>query len=464
MNIAIQNLGVLDQADFSLGRLTVICGNNNTGKTYATYALYGFLSFWREIYSIDVKDDSITTLINEGILHLDISQYLGKAEQLLREGCKQYNEQLPMVFAASKARFSNSEFLVSITEDELHPLEHYEQRMQAAKADIFMLSKSNGSNDLTVTLLGDKKNLRVPREVIRKIIGDALKEIVFADIFPRPFIASAERTGAAIFRKELNFARNRLLEEMSQSDKKVNPLNLLFKVYQDYALPVKKNVDFMRDLESLDKKSSFIADRHPQILNDFSDIIGGEYTVNREDQLYYVPKGKKIRLSMDESSSAVRSLLDLGFYLKHVAAPGDLLMVDEPELNLHPSNQCRVAKLLARLVNHGIQVFITTHSDYIIKEFNTLIMLSRKTSHLQGIASREGYKDDELLSHDIIKVYVADKALVDMRDGGRRKQRQTLIEAEISPKYGIEATSFDSTIDEMNRVQEEIVWGENQDD
>ena len=44
MEIKIKNLGVLKQAEFTLGDLTIICGGNNTGKTYATYALFGFLS------------------------------------------------------------------------------------------------------------------------------------------------------------------------------------------------------------------------------------------------------------------------------------------------------------------------------------------------------------------------------------------------------------------------------------
>jgi predicted ATP-dependent endonuclease of OLD family len=76
-------------------------------------------------------------------------------------------------------------------------------------------------------------------------------------------------------------------------------------------------------------------------LTDFADILGGESTVILNDHLYYVPHGKRVKLSMDQSSSAVRSLLDIGFYLKHEAQIGDLLMVDEPELNLHPENQRR---------------------------------------------------------------------------------------------------------------------------
>ncbi|MCD4653411.1 hypothetical protein K8T06_05705, partial [bacterium] len=65
----------------------------------------------------------------------------------------------------------------------------------------------------------------------------------------------------------------------------------------------------------------------------------------------------------------------------------------------------------------------------------------------------------ELITADRVKVYIAEKALVDLGDGGRKKRRQTFIKADISPEYGIEVRTFDTTIDDMNRVQEEIVWG-----
>ncbi len=65
---------------------------------------------------------------------------------------------------------------------------------------------------------------------------------------------------------------------------------------------------------------------------------------------------------MDERSSSVRSMFDIGFYLRHAAERGDLLIVDEPELNLHPENQRRVARLFATLANLGIRVFIATYS------------------------------------------------------------------------------------------------------
>jgi len=51
-----------------------------------------------------------------------------------------------------------------------------------------------------------------------------------------------------------------LLEEMGPVGQNIDPMELLFKVYKDYALPVKTNVDFTRQLETLAKRKSFIAE------------------------------------------------------------------------------------------------------------------------------------------------------------------------------------------------------------
>ncbi|MEQ8386833.1 MAG: AAA family ATPase [Coleofasciculus sp. A1-SPW-01] len=460
MKIQIKNLGVLKQAEFTLGDLTIICGGNNTGKTYATYALFGFLYSWRQIFSIEIESDKIEQLLAEGAARIDITEYIEQAQQIVLQGCQDYTQQLSKIFATSADRFKETEFYVNLDTKHIQLNSRFERRMSTASSDIFSMTKSEESTELVITLLVEQEKAKIPVDIIERIIADALKDIIFAQLLPNPFIASAERTGAAIFRKELNFARNRLLEEMGQADQQINPIELLFKDYEDYALPIKTNVEFTRKLESLVKKSSFIVGNYADVLSDFADIIGGEYTVSRNDELYYLPKGKRVKLSMDESSSAVRSLLDIGFYLNHEAQHGDLLIVDEPELNLHPENQRRIARLFARLVNLGIKVFITTHSDYLIKELNTLIMLNNDKPHLQRIAKEEGYQKAELLRAEKVKVYIAEEARIQLEGKTRKSKYQTLTPANIDPEFGIEARSFDRTIETMNRIQEAIVWGE----
>ncbi|MBD2292394.1 AAA family ATPase [Anabaena sphaerica FACHB-251] len=463
MKIKVKNLGALKQAEFTLGDLTIICGYNNTGKTYATYALFGFLYTWRKMFSIKMNDDKIEQLLADGVIRLDIQEYVNQVEQIVTQGCQAYTQELPKIFAASAERFKESEFQVILDTKNIRLARRFDSEIGSGEVSLFSITKSEESAELVVTLLVEKDKVKIPTLILERLITDALKNIIFVQLFPRPFIASSERTGAAIFRKDLNFDRNRLLEEIGQAGQNMDRTELLLKDYGDYALPIKTNVDFIRRLETIVKKNSFIADKYPDVLVDFADIIGGEYTVTRNDELYYQPKGKRVKLSMDESSSAVRSLLDIGFYLKHEAQSGDLLMVDEPELNLHPENQRRVARLFARLVNLGIKVFITTHSDYIIKELNTLIMLNHDKPHLKRIAEQEGYRQEELISSEKIKVYIAEEAYITGTTVGGKTKRtkgQTLIPADISPELGIEARSFDTTIETMNRIQEAIVWGE----
>ena len=418
-----------------------------------------FYGAGNDLLEVDIPEQTIDALLSDGVTRVDVASYVTEADAILERGCRTYTRQLARIFASKRNRFKDTTIQVSLEPETMSAITSraFKRNIRSAKDDFLSLSKAEGEKDLVVSLLMEKGKFAA--ETIKKIISDGIIGLLFDGAFPRPFIASAERTGAAIFRKELNFARNRLLKEMIQSDENVNPMELLFKSYQDYPLPVEVNVDFIRQLETIAKEDSFLVEDPPSILKDFADIVGGEYVAESHDTIYFKPTRKQLKLTMDESSSAVRSLLDIGFYLRHVAKPGDLLMVDEPELNLHPENQRRMARLFARLVNLGIRVFVTTHSDYIVKELNILIMLHQDKPYLKQIAETEGYRTEELIAADKIRVYIAKNELMSLRSNSKRSRHPTLVRATIDPELGIEAPSFDETINKMNEIQEAIVWG-----
>jgi predicted ATP-dependent endonuclease of OLD family len=355
--------------------------------------------------------------------------------------------------------FQTSEFNIEVTKKP--SLEKaFKQTIGSGEGEIFSLTKEKDSSVLLISLLS-KDNIEFPSHIIKDIIKNYIITILFDDLLPNVFIASAERTGTAIFKDELDFARTRLLKEMyKHKNKEIDPMELFFKNYHDYALPVEKNVDFQRRLPNISKNNSFIVKQYPDIINKFNDILGGKYQLDKDDNLNFHPKESKIKLKIGESSSSVRSLLDLGFYIKHVAKPNDLLIIDEPELNLHPENQRRIAQILANLVNIGIKVFITTHSDYIIKEFSTLIMLNSKDEDvfLKTIAENEGYTPNDLLRSQQVKMYVAKKALVKLDGDSEKTRNNTLTSIKIDDKLGIGDSGFDSTINKMNKIQESIIW------
>ena len=421
MKIRLKNIGILKQAKFSLGDLTLICGENNTGKTYAACALYGFLNSWRKFIRFPISNAQIQRALTEPV-KIDLAQ---ATDDMLTEACKKYTEQLDKIFAASEGTFQNSEFRLVTDEIDLRN-KKFNSILTNLQNPAFIFAKDKRSEEVILTSrIREEQEREIDTDSVKSAIDFIILDDIFSDSLPKPFIFSAERTGVAVFRKEFSFARDLLLREMSQTGKNMDPRELLFKAYQSYSTPIEDNVNFTRQLEDIAKRKSFIAKEHPEILDDFADIVGGTYAITSNDQLYYIPKGTRLKLTMVESSSAVRSLLDLSFYLSCIAQKGDLLMVDEPELSLHPENQRRIARLFARLANLGVKVFITTHSDYIVKELNTLIMLNHDKPHLKRIAEENGYQDSELINVDQVKVYVAEEALMPLEEGQKRRKKAT---------------------------------------
>lgn len=465
MKFKFANLGILDEAEIELADLTIICGENNTGKTYVTYAVYGFLRSWRRLLQMVIAHEVEINIKTQGNYQFDLRQmFSGKLNDYLERLGERFIDIIPRVFATNAELFKNTKILPFVPEALDFEATPYQRRVQAGPAGKILatINKDSGSSVLEV-LIADDELLQTPFGGLSDFAADAIADIVFAPYLPVAHIASAERTGATIFRKELDFARTRMIEALGTLKAKdlKNPFRLIEQMEAGYAWPVRDNVDFVRQLEDIDKQASDLAKQHPEVIKAFDAIIGGTYKVIKDQGLIYQPKGgNKTRFTMNESSSCIRALLDIGFYLRCKAKPGDLFMIDEPELNLHPKNQRAFARLVARMVNAGIKVFITTHSDYLVKEFNTLIMLHQKTMHTKSVQESYGYDNAELLNPQNIRLYMSSTELKPAPERGKRASRiNTLKLAKIYPDRGIEVTTFDDTIEVMNTIQSEILYG-----
>lgn len=455
MNITLKNLGPIREADFTVGDFTIICGRNNTGKTYVTYAVYGFLNYWQQSNDAGIDQILLDDLIKRNLTNYPIDTLIGQCKDLLKRSSAEYSKKIKNTFVGSKESFADTEVSVAAktSSSRTAPYVGYPYYTGGGQQIAIDMSAGDLQNTVDITLHTASGFVeQVDYHEAYMAFNEAIKHWLYDAVIPKPFIVSAERTGAAIFQREVDFTRSKIIDLLKESS--INPHDLLARFTADYPVPVKHNIDFVRDLPNIVKKESTFAKQHPEVLQAFSDILGGHYIVNQTGSVEYTPTNNpEISLSLAESSSTVRSLVNIGFYLRHIAHVGDLLMVDEPELNLHPQNQRKVARLFAMLVNHGIRVFITTHSDYMIRELNTLLLLNKPDDErLKEVMEREGYAREELLVPEQLKIYMT---IEDKNTQGA----YTLIPAKITEESGIELTTFDDTIDDMNRIQDEIVWG-----
>jgi hypothetical protein len=361
------------------------------------------------------------------------------------------------VFSSSEKNFAKTKVEIRINKDKKILDNSQRSIISSTRKNIVNIIKKKGDPIVSINFLTENQKAYFPAAVVKRIVSQSILKIIFSSYFPNPFILSAERTGIALFRNELNYSRNHFFDQLN-SDEEEDELER--KQHNNFSLPVYDNLYFVREIESITKKDSFIQKKHPQLIDFFSKSVCGGFKVTENNELYFTPDSdSKLNLTMVEASSSVRALLSLSFYLKHSAKKGDILMIDEPELNLHPKNQRLMARLFARLANIGINVFITTHSDYIIKELNTLIMLNQDLPHVEKIIAKEGYQKDELIDIKDIRVYNAREDLIKASGSKRKVRGNTLVPADIDQQTGIGIDSFDDSINEMNEIQSEILFG-----
>ena len=176
-----------------------------------------------------------------------------------------------------------------------------------------------------------------------------------------------------------------------------------------------------------------------------SEALGGRIQVvsdpGRSNEFNFLPDGSTKPLQLHQSASMVTELAPLVLALRYRR---DLkyLIIEEPEAHLNPKQILAVARCLARLVNRGVNVWITTHSDLLIEQFNNLIRVGHirtQTPSADGLRaepeSTRDYTDSELLQVDDIAAYQ-----FEYREGGVEVEQLTVTHSGI-PTPNLTATT-----------------------
>ena len=207
-----------------------------------------------------------------------------------------------------------------------------------------------------------------------------------------------------------------------------------------YAVPIKDNIDYTRDISNLKRHRSELYE--DKLFEKIKDMMEGYYRSSR-DEIEFTSrrKGRGFNIPLHLASSSARGLSDLYFYLRHMAQKNQLVIIDEPESHLDTANQIQLARLLTRMIQAGLKVLITTHSDYIIKEVNNLIMLSRSFKNKNRVIKKLGYKENDFLYPESVRAYVA--------------EGNGLSKCDVDG-FGIDMPVFDETIADINRISNEL--------
>ena len=105
---------------------------------------------------------------------------------------------------------------------------------------------------------------------------------------------------------------------------------------------------------------------------------------------------------------------------------------------LHPQLQQKMAKVICQLVNAGLGMMVTTHSDIILQHINNMICLSERED-TENICRQLGFISWDLLNCHQVKVY-------QLKVNSRGK---TEVEELICGKNGFAIPTFNDALDKI---------------
>jgi predicted ATPase len=393
MQFSFKKIGLISHAEIELRGLTVLGGYNDIGKSFLGKTIFSTIKAVKnyELSFLLNKKEKIEKILNELFLELRVKfgfspiyssfqrnlpylidlvvqnqlEILDKQLEDLKRRIKLRTTELNTKFQKQVRNSLNSEQEVNSYTDETlnekfnlirtillentQPEEQYKFLFDLIIKSVFQgefNSKLKSNTEAEIKLSDNNLeilNIKVNLEKCQSF--EVLSEIPFEDVtfIESPLILNLSyMIGQFLYRDKLGgFAE----EEVSYY---IN--------------------DLIRKISLANKKSYNLKNLEEDLEKEISKIINGKLYYDNESDEFIYERNDKIKIKLINTASGVKTLglLQL-LYMSRSINKNTLLIIDEPEVHLHPEWQLKYAKLIVSLVKSGVFVMITSHSPYMIE-------------------------------------------------------------------------------------------------
>lgn len=398
MLLEIENLGLINKANLDIGKINVIVGKNSTGKSTSSKFLFSLLtaasSEGTQLANMDIHSKLLNFVLYWGT----------KGSQEMEDKFKQIRNSL-MHHSVS------SELFEDIYNDIAVILENYDFKDKDLCIDdlndlfrIIKLNKDEYSRYITVF-----------NALIESEYGSSLNRFSNAHIkfhgnyngveFNQDIKIGVEKRKSNISKDFLNYFNfQNVIYIDSPSILENNPRS------SQYHLRVLE-----RKLKKIKNPDEIYSDEFFKDLNDFKrridELIGGNFEYVPSEDVFIFKKDDET-FSMENTASGLKQLATIQLLLdNNELTKNSFLILDEPEINLHPGFQVEFAKILvlaARDLN--ITLYINTHSPFFaeaIEAYSRYYNLIDDTNFYltEKVDGIDKYNYNLLDNDEIIEVY-----------------------------------------------------------
>lgn len=398
MLLEIENLGLINKANLDIGKINVIVGKNSTGKSTSSKFLFSLLtaasSEGTQLANMDIHSKLLNFVLYWGT----------KGSQEMDDKFKQIRNSL-MRHSVSSELFDDIYSNIALT------LENYDFKDKDLCIDdlndlfrIIKLNKDEYSRYITVF-----------NALIESEYGSSLNRFSNAHIkfhgnyngveFNQDIKIGVEKRKSNISKDFLNYFNfQNVIYIDSPSILENNPRS------SQYHLRVLE-----RKLKKIKNPDEIYSDEFFKDLNDFKrridELIGGNFEYVPSEDVFIFKKDDET-FSMENTASGLKQLATIQLLLdNNELTKNSFLILDEPEINLHPGFQVEFAKILVLAAwDLNITLYINTHSPFFaeaIEAYSRYYNLIDDTNFYltEKVDGIDKYNYNLLDNDEIIEVY-----------------------------------------------------------
>ncbi|MCZ6157653.1 AAA family ATPase [Campylobacter ureolyticus] len=405
MKINIKNIGIVKEADIEINGITVLAGENSTGKSTISKALF---STFNGLYNIDkkIENDKLRTI--KGVLGLiTMSEYrnlivhglsLSKfdilmnelVEKIIKNQITEKNELKKilsdLITTEKKSNIfkkiidnisdvmnlDNNSYKNTILEEQFN--KEFDNQISNIRnndnAKIVVSFSQNKNKNIDISIISNKINI--------KEHADIITQVIYID----------DINMALEYKKEADIFRiYNLGEPFSHT-------TLLVKLLDDKNPSLAKKIINEKKLENINK-----------ILNQISP--GMLYTKDDGNFVYKTEDG--IDISTSNISLGLKTFIVLKKLIQNsTIEENGTIILDEPEIHLHPKNQLKFAEIIVLLQKEfELHILLSTHSPYFIKaieEYSKKYAINKKCKfYLSSLKNKVAIFED--VTEKTYKIY-----------------------------------------------------------
>lgn len=390
-DFTLTNIGKIEHATIKLNKFTVLCGKNSVGKSFfskSLFLLYKSIYEYEEWVYIEIERKIercfmnlffIARLLNSPLrgeissLRKKIALYLeeknldrlfyllNKAEKTIKDIENQTRRSKQLSFFDKQTVNKELEAKLIAVNEEINSLKKLLNSLRENPYDI--LKKSI---DYFIRLIFKGRICRYGTEISNINLGNNYLKL------KENKIVSLECSEIIERKRNVLFIESPFILEIFEQMAKLTKSQIPFfkKRYEKYILPyhIEDIINQIRGYEGLPSDNT-------SLLEKIETIIKGKlkYSPLKEEIIF---QEKKHSIHALNTASGILTFGVLYLLLQSGAFDENMILIfEEPETNLHPEWQVKIVEILKTLMEgKGVQIFLTTHSPFIVKAVEVLAL------------------------------------------------------------------------------------------